>query len=112
MNENKEEKKKSNRFRDKMIPFWVTEKEKEVIEEKASFCKLSVSEYTRRMCVNGTIIKREFDGIGEINKIGVNINQIAKKVNEKGFMNEAEFEELRKQYDNLFELFYEKILNG
>lgn len=103
---------KKKRLRDKYIQVWVTEKERDVIKDKATYCGLSVSEYLRKLSIDGVIIKRDFEGLYEINKIGVNINQIAKKANESGVVIESYVDELRVQYEKLFEVVYSQIING
>lgn len=103
---------KKERLRDKYIQVWVTEKEREFIKEKAASCGLSVSEYLRKVSVDGVIILRDFKGIYEINKIGVNINQIARSVNERDVVTERDVEDLRVQYEKLFEVVRDLIMNG
>ena len=66
----------------------------------------------RKVSVDGVIIKRELEGLYEISKIGVNINQIAKQVNKRDMVIERDVEELRMQYEKLFEVVYGQILNG
>lgn len=104
MEEKKEKKKKPNRLRNIRMDFRVTKNEKEKIKKNASCFDLNLSDFVREKCVNGVIIKREITWIPELNKIGERINQIAKKVNEKGFLDENEFDKLKEEYENLFEL--------
>ncbi len=103
---------KKKRLRDIPMQFYVTEDERNVIEDKAKYLKLSMSEYMRQMCIKGLIIKRDLKGLDEINRIGVNINQIAKKANESGHVIERDIEELRVQYEKLFEIVYGQIISG
>ena len=103
---------KRERLRDKLIQFWVTENEMGVIDKKANYCSLTRSEYLRKVSVDGVIIKREYEGLYEINKIGVNINQIAKNANKRGTVIEKDVEELRVQYEKMFEVVYGRILDG
>lgn len=101
-----------NRLRDKYIQVWVTESERKFIQDKAKYCSLTMSEFLRQVSVDGVIIKRDYAGIDEINKIGVNINQIAKKANKRDMVIERDVEELRVQYEKLFEVVYGQIING
>jgi hypothetical protein len=104
---------KKKRLRDKLIQFWVTESEYNMVKDKADYCGLSISEYMRNVGVDGAIIKRDFKDIFyELNKIGVNINQLAKRANESGIVVERDVDELRNQYEKMFELYYEHVLNG
>ena len=100
------------RLRKKKIQFWVTEIEYDVISEKANYCNITMSEYLRKVSVDGVIIKRELEGLYEINKIGVNINQIAKQANKRDAVIGRDVDELRVQYEKLFEVVYGQILNG
>ena len=100
------------RLRNKKVQFWVTEVEHNVINEKAKYCTLSICNYLRKVSVDGVIIKREFEGLYEVGEIGVNINQLARKVNTRGSVIERDVEELRVQYEKLFEVVYGQILNG
>lgn len=67
----------------------LTEKEKEEIREKAEQLGLSVSDYVRSVLISSKSIRRKSrvdceaikQLVYEINKIGVNLNQIAKEVN-------------------------------
>lgn len=103
----------NNRLRDKQVKFFVTDSEFNKLKDKADYCELSLSAYLRKMGVDGVIVKRDFkDMFFELNKIGVNINQIAKKANESGVVVERDVEELRNQYEKMFELYYEYVLNG
>lgn len=77
-----------DRIRTKKIQVFVTEAELQYAKDKASSCGLTMSEYIRQIIQKGLVVKLEtFDIKGlslELNRIGTNINQIAKHVNEKG----------------------------
>jgi len=100
-----EKKQDKNRIRTQQLNIRLTETEYENVKEKAKFCNLTVSEFLRKQIMEGVIIKYEpFDikALGnELNKIGVNINQIAKHINEKG----GEYD--RQDMDNLIREFQE-----
>ncbi len=100
------------RLRKKNIRLWVTDIEHQVIKDKAKYCGLTTSAYLRKVSVDGIIIKRDYEGLNDINKIGVNINQIAKNANKRGTVIERDVDELRVQYEKLFEIVYGQILNG
>jgi hypothetical protein len=58
--------------------------------------------YLRKMAIDGMVIKKDYTDIrkllGEIGKIGSNINQIAKRANENLHIHQSEVEEvLRRQ---------------
>lgn len=77
-----------DRLRTKKIQVFVTEAELQYTRDKAKSCDLTMSEYIRQIIQKGLVVKLEtFDIKGmsvELNRIGTNINQIAKHVNEKG----------------------------
>lgn len=104
--------KKKERFRNKIVQFWVSESEYSMIQEKAKYCNLTISAYLRKVGVDGYIIRRDFGGLNEINKIGININQIARRVNSNDQVIERDVEELRVQYEKMFEVVYAQIIEG
>lgn len=82
--------------KERFIGFRVTEELYEIIESEASQAKMSVSEYCRSLATNKRIIlKKEkvFDNpellsaLSNLGKIGSNINQIARHLNEGGTIN-------------------------
>lgn len=66
----------------------VTGRDKKTIETRAENTGLSVSEYLRRMALDGQIditeSKADFALIRSLDRIGVNLNQITKKLNTTG----------------------------
>ena len=104
----------ANRFRDMKITIWVTEEERLRLIEKASVANISMSEYIRQMIELGMIVHVDTDSIrdlsNEINKIGVNINQVAHAVNAKGGIAVAnEVYQLQDDFMKLTSLIYNKI---
>lgn len=76
----------ANRYRNKDIHVMVTEIEKEIIERKSKTAGFSsINAYAHKMLLNGLVIQVDLKELLElnnsINKIGVNINQIAYQVN-------------------------------
>lgn len=69
-------------------PIRCTEEEKSLIADKAKQTELSISEYVRRMALNGQIIIRQnrvdFEAVTQLKKIGININQQTAKLNATG----------------------------
>ena len=83
-------------IKERFIGFRVTEDLYKVIETEAFQAKMSVSEYCRSVATNKRIIlKKEivFDNpellsaLSNLGKIGSNLNQIARHLNEGGAMN-------------------------
>ena len=79
----------AERKRNKEIHFYVTEEERKLIRRKMIESKTkNMGAYLRKMAIDGYIVntdttplKKQYE---EMHKIGVNINQIAKKVNSTG----------------------------
>ena len=72
-------------------------------KKKANDVKLDTTNYIRRMALNGYIIEYDLkvlnDFIYELNKIGVNINQITKRVNETGSIHASEVETIQEDME-------------
>ena len=66
----------------------MTPEEREMLNNKAELCNMSKPEYLRKMIREGVIVIEDNQGRREveheINKIGINVNQIARIVNENG----------------------------
>ncbi len=78
-----------NRKRNVQIIVRVTEEERALIEEKMrQIPTINLSAYSRKMLIDGYIIQLDMQDIkthtAQLQKIGVNINQIAKRINETG----------------------------
>lgn len=71
-------------------PIRCTEDEKTLIKARSNQSGLSMSEYVRRMAVHGKITVRESsfnpELIGQLRRLGVNLNQQTKKLNATGVM--------------------------
>ena len=75
-----------NRARNIQIKFYVTPEEKEFILKKMRLVKINhIGAYLRKQAIDGYCINVDmtmFKNLAaEVNKIGVNINQTAKKIN-------------------------------
>ena len=92
-----------NRSRKIPILFMVDEEEKQQLDSKMlQFGTKNMGAYLRKMGIDGMVIKKDYTDIrkllGEIGKIGSNINQIAKRANENLQIHQSEVEEvLRRQ---------------
>lgn len=90
----------NNRKRNVQIKFRVTEKERSLIEEKMKQVPTNNMEaYLRKMVIDGYIIQVDHNDIkkmtAELQKIGVNINQIAKRANATGNVYQEDIEEIK-----------------
>lgn len=108
-----------NRLRDKQLRVWISDDEESIINDKCKISNMNKSDYIRNIIVYGEIKKIDSEAIVkvsnvinqnnfELNKIGNNINQIAKKVNEQNSYTHAdiihlkeEFEQIRKLHEHL-----------
>ena len=91
----------AERKRNKEIHFYVTDEERKLIKQKMILSKTrNMGAYLRKMAIDGYIINTDTAPIKqvyeEMHKIGVNINQIAKKVNTTGDLYPEEMEELKR----------------
>ena len=80
------------------IKFRVTEAERDLILEKMKLVPTrNMEAYLRKIAIDGYIIQIDHSDIkamtAEIQKIGVNINQIAKRVNTTGSVYQEDIEE-------------------
>ncbi len=76
----------NGRKRTIQVKFYVTEEERKLIEEKMKLVPTSnMAAYLRKIAIDGYIIQVDHTDIkamtAEIQKIGVNVNQIARRVN-------------------------------
>ena len=89
--------------------FRVTKEEKDIIRQKMYLSKTKNMEaYLRKMAIDGYIVntdttplKKQFE---EMHKIGVNINQIAKKVNTTGDLYPEEMKELKEMVNKIWHI--------
>ena len=87
------------RKRTVQIKFRVTEEERALIEQKMKLVPTrNMEAYLRKMAIDGYIIQIDHADIkamtAEIQKIGVNINQIARRVNVTGSVYQEDIEEI------------------
>ncbi len=97
------------RKRNIQIKFYVTEEEKQLIDEKLSqLLAKRMGAYLRKMAIDGYIINLDTADIkaftGELAAIGRNINQIAKRVNAGDSLYQADIQEIRERLDEIWQL--------
>ena len=91
------------------ILFCVSPEEKKLIRRKMIESKIkNMGAYLRKMAIDGYIVntdttplKKQYE---EMHKIGVNINQIAKKVNSTGDLYPEEMQELKEMVKELWRI--------
>ena len=99
----------TNRKRNIQMKFWVTEEEKNLIDEKMKLLPTQrYGAYLRKMAIDGYIIYTDTTDIKEMTKalgtIGRNINQIAKRINAGGPAYQADMDEIRERLDEIWQL--------
>ena len=86
----------------------VTEEERALIEEKMQqIPTLNLSAYARKMLIDGyiTLDLQEVKGhTALLQKIGVNINQIAKRINETGRIYADDMDEIKRVMEEVWRL--------
>ena len=99
----------ANRKRNIQMKFWVTEEEKNLIDEKMKLLPTQrYGAYLRKMAIDGYIIYTDTTDIKDMTKalgtIGRNINQIAKRINAGGPAYQADMDEIRERLDEIWQL--------
>jgi len=100
--------KKQNRKRAVHFNFWADEEEAALIRERmASTGVVSLGAFFRKMAIEGYHINVDLTDVRELvsllRRCSNNLNQIAKRANETRSIYEADIEDLRRQYDTLWE---------
>lgn len=99
----------ANRKRNIQMKFWVTEEEKDLIDQKMKLLPTRrYGKYLRKMAIDGYIIYTDTTDIKEMNQIlgaiSRNINQIAKRINYSGRVYPEDMEEIKKRLDEIWQL--------
>lgn len=99
----------SKRKRTVQIKFRVTEEERALIEEKMKLIPTrNMAAYLRKMAIDGYVIQVDHSDIkamtAEIQKIGVNINQIARRANAMGNVYQEDIEEIKGVLNEIWRL--------
>ena len=99
----------ANRKRNIVLRCPVTAEERKLIEYKMSLVPTSqIGTYLRKMAIDGYIIYTDTTDIQKFNKelqrIGRNINQIAKRVNSTSSIYKADIEELIEDLSEIWQL--------
>lgn len=108
--------KKPNRKRSVHFHFWANEEEAALIYERMSGAGVtSLGAYMRKMAIDGYHINVDLSDVRELvsllRRCSNNLNQIAKRANETRNIYATDVEDLRQQYDTLWDA-ANKILAG
>ncbi len=98
-----------NRKRNVQIIVRVTEDERTLIEEKMKqIPTMNLSAYSRKMLINGYIIVLDLQEVkahtAQLQKIGGNLNQITKRINETRRIYDNDMDELKRLMDEVWKL--------
>ena len=99
----------ANRTREIMLRFFVTAAERDLIHEKMRLVHTNnLSAYLRKMAIDGYIIETDHADLkpiaAEMQKIGVNINQIARRVNTSGSAYQGDIEQVQEGVSEIWRL--------
>lgn len=97
----------ANRKRKMVLRCPVTEEERKLIEQKMALLHTEqIGAYLRKMAIDGLIIYTDTTNIKEMNKelqaIGKNINQIAKRVNSTGYVYDEDIAEIKERLNEIW----------
>ena len=99
----------ANRKRKMVLRCPVTEEERKLIEQKMALLHTEqIGAYLRKMAIDGLIIYTDTTNIKEMNKelqaIGKNINQIAKRVNSTGSVYDEDIAEIKERLNEIWHI--------
>ena len=91
------------------LKFRVTEAERDMIYEKMRLLgTANLAAYLRKISIDGYVITVDNSGIkavaAEMQRIGVNVNQIARRVNSTNRIYEQDFNEIKRGIDEIWQL--------
>ena len=97
-----------SRKRNVQIIFWVTEVERDMIEQKmAQVGTDNLSAYLRKIAIDGYIVKLDLPELREmislLRRSSNNLNQIAKRLNETGRFYAADLEDMLRRQEQLWQ---------
>ena len=98
-----------NRKRNVQIIVRVTEDERALIEEKMKqIPTMNLSAYSRKMLIDGYIIVLDLQEVkthtAQLQKIGVNVNQIARRINGTGRIYVDDMDEIKRLMEEVWRL--------
>lgn len=98
------------------LQFYVSEQERELIQAKMELYGTgNMSAYLRKIAIDGYVVNLELPELTEmvslLRRSSNNLNQLTKRVHETGRFYDADLEDLRQDYDGLWEA-AQKILRA
>lgn len=97
-----------DRNRSTYVAFWISDEEKELIQEKMKLMGISnMSAYLRKMAIDGYTVRLDLPELNQmvslLRHIGNNINQLTKRVHETGRIYEADLEDIKQNQERLWD---------
>lgn len=103
------------KLRDRSLHIRVNDEELKQLEEKAKFKRSSIAKYCRDALLyektHKANIKEQTELLNQLNKIGVNLNQIAHRINSGEVFIVKEFQEILQSFKTLKKQQYTRGLN-
>ena len=97
-----------NRKRNVQIFVRVTEEERVIEEKMKQIPTINLSAYSRKMLIDGYIIQLDMQDIkahtAQLQKIGVNVNQIARRINGTGRIYVDDMDEIKRLMEEVWRL--------
>ena len=105
----------ANRVRKVQLNFRVTEREKQLIEERMQEIGTTNREaYLRKIAIDGMLVKLEVPELKEIvslmRRTSNNVNQIARRLNENGRIYEVDITDVQNQQEQLWDMLNSLII--
>ncbi len=96
------------RKRNIQIIFWISEQERELIQQKmAQLGTDNMSAYLRKIAIDGYVVRLELPELREmvslLRRSSNNLNQIAKRVNETGRFYAADMDDMLQKQEHLWQ---------
>ncbi len=96
------------RKRNVKLEFWVTEQEKELIEEKmAQLGTENMSAYLRKIAIDGYVVNLDLPELREMVSLlryaGNNLNQLTRRANETGRIYAADIADIQEKQNKLWQ---------
>ena len=98
----------ANRKRSVPIVFWVSEDEKELIQQKMELLGTgNMSAYLRKMAIDGYTVRLDIPELKEILSLlryaGNNLNQLTRRVHETGHIYDADLADIKNNQDRMLD---------
>ncbi len=98
----------AQRSRSAFLGFWVSEEERNIIQQKMALAGISsTSAYLRKMAMDGYTVKLDMPELKEMVSLlryaGNNLNQYTKRAHETGRIYDADLEDIRNNQERIWD---------